>query len=89
MKKEISPAAVIGIIVVVLAIVVVFGYKAMAPAPYTPSPGVPGVGGAGQPGASMPGAPQNATMPVSGGSAHNQGGAVNNGPSSAGGSGGN
>lgn len=59
MKKEISPAVLIAVIVVVVAGLVLFGYKALKPAPYTPSPGK----GAGP----MPGAPAAAAQPASGG----------------------
>ena len=43
MKKEINPLALIGIAALAVIVLIVFGYRAMQPAPYTPSPGVPGV----------------------------------------------
>jgi hypothetical protein len=45
MKRELSPAVVVGIIAVVAIIVAVFGYRTLKPAGYTPSPGVSSAGG--------------------------------------------
>jgi hypothetical protein len=42
MKKELNPAVVIGIAALAVIVLVVFGYRAMQPAPYKPSPGAPG-----------------------------------------------
>lgn len=51
MKKELSPAVVVGIIAVVAILVAVFGYRTLRPAGYTPSPGA----GAGGPASGAPG----------------------------------
>ena len=40
MKQEMNPMAVVGIIIVAVALLVVFGFRALKPAGYTPSPGV-------------------------------------------------
>ena len=45
MNKQIHPLALIGVIVVVVVLLVVFGYRALQPAPYTPSPGAAGTSG--------------------------------------------
>lgn len=57
MKQEINPVALVGIIIVVVALLAVFGYKAMQPGSYTPSPGVSKASG-GVPGAVQPSASQ-------------------------------
>jgi len=47
MKKELSPVAMVGILVVAVIALGIFGYKMLQPAPYEPSPGAggkPGVG---------------------------------------------
>lgn len=46
MKNEIPPIALAGIIILVVVMVVAFGYRAMQPASYTPSPGISRSGGA-------------------------------------------
>ena len=45
MKQELHPAALVGIIVVVVALLVVFGSRMLQPASYEPSPGVVGTKG--------------------------------------------
>ncbi len=70
MNKSLSPAITAVIIVIVVALLSVWGYRMMQPAPYTPSPGVagrpaaqvPNYGTPGQSGAPA-GAPSN-TSPV-------------------------
>ncbi len=57
MKQEIHPIALVGAIVVLVALIAVFGYRALQPAPYTPSPGV--VGGSG----AVPGSVQKSARP--------------------------
>ncbi len=56
MKQELHPAAIVGLIVVVVALLVVFGSRALKPAAYEPSPGVVGAKG------SAPGAVQQSTQ---------------------------
>ena len=45
MKKEVGPIALIGIAALAVIVLIIFGYRAMQPAPYTPSPGVSGAPG--------------------------------------------
>jgi len=61
MKKEMNPVVLIGIAALAVVVLVIFGYRAMQPAPYAPSPGSPGAPGAsgGPPG--MPSANQGVT----------------------------
>jgi hypothetical protein len=56
MKKELSPAVIVGVIAVVAVAIALFGYKTLKPAGYTPSPGVSNAGGpaGGAPGVTGP-----------------------------------
>jgi hypothetical protein len=45
MKKAVSPVAIMGLIVITVVVLAVFGYRALQPAPYAASPGSPGAAG--------------------------------------------
>jgi len=63
MKKELHPAVAVVAGVIVLALLIFFGYRAMQPAYYRPSPGVGGTPATTTPDYGKPGAPHQPSRP--------------------------